>query len=125
MTFIALPWLVLQTTGSGTITAGIFLTLQLPAIVTGMASGSLIDRFQPRLIMGLDNALWTLVIGLIPLLYSLGGLELWLLFLLTLVAGVLQPVTLVGSRVLLPDLVADKDLDEANMLWALSVNMSV
>ncbi len=125
MTFIALPWFVLQTTGSGTITAGIFLTLQLPAIVTGMVAGSLIDRFQPRLIMGLDNALRTLVIGLIPLLYSLGGLELWLLFLLTLVAGMLQPVTLVGSRVLLPDLVADKDLDEANMLWALSVNMSV
>ncbi len=125
MTFIALPWFVLQTTGSATATAGVLLSLQLPAIVTGMVAGSLIDRFQPRLIMGLDNALRTLIIGLIPALYWLGGLELWLLLLLAVFAGMLQPVTLVGSRALLPDLVKDEDLNEANMLWALSVNLSI
>jgi hypothetical protein len=47
-TLIALPWFVLQVTDSGTATAGILLSLQLPAILTSMAIGSLVDRFQPR-----------------------------------------------------------------------------
>lgn len=40
-------------------------------------------------------------------------------------AGALQPATLVGGRVLLPELVADHDLDAANMLVSLGVSLSV
>ncbi|HLO30867.1 MAG TPA: MFS transporter [Anaerolineales bacterium] len=125
ITFIALPWFVLQVTGSGTATAGILLTLQLPAIVTSLIIGSLIDRFQPRAIMTIDNGLRTLIIGLIPILYWFGLLELWLLFLLTFLAGMLVPATEVGSRSILPELVEDQDLDAANMLWSFSLNLSL
>jgi MFS family permease len=124
-TLIALPWFVLQVTGSGTATAGILLTLQLPAILTSMVIGSLIDRFQPRAIITIDNGLRTLIIGLIPILYWFGLLELWLLFLLTFLAGMLAPATEVGLRSILPDLVEDKDLDAANMLWSFSPNLSL
>ena len=124
-TMIALPWFVLQITDSGTATAGILLSLQLPAILTSMAFGSLIDRFQPRTIIAIDNGLRTLIIGLIPILYWFGLLELWLLFLMTFLAGMLVPATEVGSRSLLPDLVKDKDLDAANMLWSFSLNLSL
>jgi MFS family permease len=124
-TLIALPWFVLQVTESGTATAGILLTLQLPAILTSMVIGSLIDRFQPRTIITIDNGLRTLIIGLIPILHWLGLLELWLLFLLTFLAGMLVPATEVGSRSVLPDLVEDEDLDAANMLWSLSLNLTL
>jgi MFS family permease len=124
-TLIALPWFVLQVTGSGTATAGILLTLQLPAILTSMFIGSLIDRFQPRVIMTIDNSFRTLIVGLIPILYWFGLLELWLLFLLTFLAGMLIPATEVGSRSILPDLVEDHDLDTANMLWSFSTNLSL
>jgi MFS family permease len=122
-TLIALPWFVLQVTGSGTATAGILLALQLPAILTSMGIGSLIDRFQPRAIITIDNGARTFIIGLIPILYWLGLLELWMLFLLTFLAGMLVPATEVGSRTILPDLVEDKDLDAANMLWSFNVNL--
>jgi MFS family permease len=122
---IALPWFVLQVTGSGTATAGILLTLQLPAILTSLLIGSLIDRFQPRTIITIDNILRTLIIGLIPILYWFGLLELWLLFLLTFMAGMLEPATEVGARSILPELVEDKDLDAANMLWSFSANLSL
>ena len=124
-TMIALPWFVLQVTESGTATAGILLTLQLPAILTSMVIGSLIDRFQPRTIMAIDNGLRTFIIGLIPILYWFDLLELWLLFLLTFFAGMLVPATEVGSRSILPDLVEDEDLDAANMLWSFSLNLSL
>ena len=122
---IALPWFVLQITGSGTATASILLTLQLPAILTSLVIGSLIDRFQPRTIITIDNGLRTLIVGLIPILYWLGLLELWLLFLLTFLAGMLVPATEVGSRSVLPELVEDKDLDAANMLWSFSINLTL
>ena len=124
-TLIALPWFVLQITDSGTATASILLTLQLPAILTSMAIGSLVDRFQPRAIITIDNSLRSLIIGLIPILYWLGMLELWMLFLLTFLAGTLVPATGVGARSLLPDLVEDKDLDAVNMLWSFSDNLSL
>jgi len=125
LTLIALPWFVLQVTGSGTAVAGILLALQLPAILTSMVIGSLIDRFQPRIIIAIDNGLRTFIIGLIPILYWFGLLELWLLFLLTFCAGMLIPATEVGSRSLLPDLVEDQDLEAANMLWSFSLNLSL
>jgi MFS family permease len=124
-TMIALPWFVLQITDSGTATASILLTLQLPAILTSMAIGSLIDRFQPRVIITIDNGLRSLIIGLIPILYWFGLLELWMLFVLTFLAGMLVPATEVGSRSVLPELVEDKDLEAANMLWSLSLNLSL
>jgi MFS family permease len=124
-TMIALPWFVLQITDSGTATASILLTLQLPAILTSMVIGALVDRFQPWAVITIDNGLRTLIIGLIPILYWLGRLELWMLFLLTFLAGMLVPATGVGARSLLPDLVEDKDLDAANMLWSFSDNLSL
>jgi len=124
-TLIALPWFVLQITDSGTATASILLTLQLPAILTSMAIGSLVDRFQPRALITIDNCLRTLIIGLIPILYWFGSLEPWMLFLLTFLAGMLAPATEVGSRSVLPELVEDKDLDAANMLWSFSLNLSL
>ena len=124
-TLIALPWFVLQVTDSGTATASILLTLQFPAILTSMVIGALIDRFQPRAIITIDNGLRALIIGLIPILYWFGLLELWLLFLLTFLAGMLVPATEVGARSVLPELVEDQDLDAANMLWSFSLNLSL
>lgn len=124
-TLIALPWFVLQITNSGTATASILLTLQLPAMLTSLAIGSLIDRFQPRTIIAIDNGIRTFIFALIPILYWFGLLELWMLFLLTFLAGMLVPATEVGSRSVLPELVDDKDLDAANMLWSFSLNLSL
>jgi len=122
---IALPWFVLHITGSATATAGILLTLQLPSILTSLIIGSLIDRFQPRAIMAMDNGLRTLIIGLIPVLYWFGLLQPWLLFLLTFLTGMLVPATEVGARSILPHLVEDHDLDAANMLGSFSLNLSL
>jgi MFS family permease len=71
------------------------------------------------------NVLRCLIIGLIPVLYWFGLLELWQLFLLTFFAGMLVPATEVGSRSILPELVEDRDLDAANMLWSFSLNLSL
>jgi len=125
MAWVALPWLVLRSTGSGPAAAGVLLALELPAVASGVLLGALSDRFQPRAIMVLDNVGRMAIFVALAALYLAGSLPLWLLFALVGLAGALQPATLVGGRVLLPELVADEDLDAANMLVSLGVSLSV
>ena len=54
-TIIALLWFVLQSTGSGAAVGLVILCFDLPGVVTGAILGRLLDRYQPRLVMGFDN----------------------------------------------------------------------
>ena len=54
-TIIALLWFVLQLTGSGAAVGLVILCFDLPGILTGAILGRLLDRYQPRLVMGFDN----------------------------------------------------------------------
>jgi predicted MFS family arabinose efflux permease len=76
-TLIALLWFVLQLTGSGAAVGLVILCFDLPGIVTGALIGRLLDRYQPRLVMSLDNLSRAAIILAIPLLYALGSLKLW------------------------------------------------
>ncbi|WP_111321962.1 MFS transporter [Thermosporothrix hazakensis] len=110
---VALPWYVLQFTGSGVSTGFIFLCLLLPGIVTGPLLGLLLDRFQPRVIIMLDNLMLALCMGSIPLLAALGCLHLWYIYLIAFLFGALTPATETGMRILLPHLVAEAELENA------------
>jgi MFS transporter, DHA3 family, macrolide efflux protein len=123
-TIIALLWFVLQLTGSGAAVGLVILCFDLPGVVTGSIFGRLLDRRQPRLVMGFDNFARAAVIAAIPTFYALGSLQLWHVFALALLAGALSPATVTGVRVLVPYLVDDHELDRANALTATSLQFS-
>lgn len=122
-TAIALLWFVLQLTGSGLALGTVLLCFGLPGILTSSVLGNLLDRYQPRLVIGCDDACRALIIGAIPALHWLGFLHLWMIYVLSALAGALMPATLVGTRVLLPHLVADDELENANALMSVSLNL--
>ncbi|MGA8685237.1 MAG: hypothetical protein WB623_12565, partial [Candidatus Sulfotelmatobacter sp.] len=70
-------WFVLQLTGSGAVVGLVILCFDLPGVVTGAILGRLLDRHQPRLVMGFDNLARAGLIAAIPTLYALGSLQLW------------------------------------------------
>ncbi len=119
-TGLALVWFVLQVTGSGTAVGLVILCFRLPSIVSGAVAGRLLDRYQPRRLMVLDNVARAVAVGGIPVLFHLGLLNMPLIYALALVAGALSPITEVGTRMLLPHLVADEELEGANALIALT-----
>jgi len=123
-TIIALLWFVLQLTGSGEAVGFVILCFDLPGVVTGVLLGRLLDRFQPRLVMGFDNLARAALIAAIPALYALGSLHLWHVFLLALAAGALSPATTTGVRAFVPHLVDDATLDRANTRIAASQQFS-
>jgi MFS family permease len=123
-TVIALLWFVLQLTGSSAAVGLVILCFDLPGVVTGAILGRLLDRYQPRLVMGFDNVARAALIAAIPTLYALGSLRLWHVFVLALLAGALSPATTAGVRAFVPHLVDDAALDRANVLTATSAQFS-
>jgi MFS family permease len=123
-TIIALLWFVLQLTGSGAAVGLVILCFDLPGVATGAILGRLLDRYQPRLVMGFDNLARAVFIAAIPTLYALGWLRLMHVLVLALLAGALSPATAAGVRAFLPHLVDDAALDRANALTATSVQFS-
>lgn len=119
-TTIALLWFVLQLTGSG---VALSLVL-LPSVLTGPLLGTVLDRWQPRLVMGIDNGARALLIGAIPMLSWLGVLQVWQIYILALLAGALSPATGAGVRVILPHLVAGDELERANALASISFQLA-
>ena len=123
-TTIALLWFVLQLTGSGVALSLVLLCFQLPAMLTGPLLGTVLDRWQPRLVMGIDNCTRALLIGAIPVLSWVGVLQLWQIYALALLAGALSPATGAGVRVILPHLVPEGALERANALASTSLQFA-
>ena len=120
LTTVALIWFVLQLTNSGVAVGLVVLCFQLPAMLSGPIIGVCLDRYQPQLVMAVDNFSRACIIAAIPCLYLVNALPLWLLYALALCAGALSPATEVGLRLIIPRIVPDVELERANSLSAIS-----
>jgi MFS family permease len=101
---IAIPWFVLQTTGSATQT-GItgFFTI-LPVVLAGFFGGTLIDRLGYKRTSIIADYASGITTALIPLLYATIGLEFWQLLVLVFLGALLDTPGSTARAALLPEL---------------------
>ena len=101
---IAIPWFVLQTTGSATQT-GItgFFTI-LPVVLAGFFGGTLIDRLGYKRTSIIADYASGITTALIPLLYATIGLEFWQLLVLVFLGALLDTPGSTVRAALLPEL---------------------
>ena len=101
---IAIPWFVLQTTGSATQT-GItgFFTI-LPVVLAGFLGGTLIDRLGYKRTSIIADYASGITTALIPLLYATIGLEFWQLLVLVFLGALLDTPGSTARSALLPEL---------------------
>jgi predicted MFS family arabinose efflux permease len=117
VTVVAISWLVLDIAGPAEL--GLVVLCQgLPRIVAGPVAGRLLDRVPPRLLLGWDNAVRGVLIGLVPVLWSLGGLSVTVLCVLSAGAAVVSVLTEVAESAVVPRLVPVSELDAANTALA-------
>jgi len=90
MTMVALPWLVLVSTGSPAQTGLVAAVELAPYVLACALGGPLIDRIGGRRISILADVLSVAAVGAIPLLHDAGGLGLPALLVLVAVAGTLR-----------------------------------
>ena len=101
---IAIPWFVLQTTGSAT-RIGItgFFTI-LPVVLAGFFGGTLIDRLGYKRTSIIADIASGITSALIPLLYYTAGLEFWQLMILVFLGALLDTPGATARDALLPEL---------------------
>ena len=87
---IAVPWLVLVTTGDPVLTGLVGLCEMLPYVIAKGLSGPLIDRLGQRRIAFTCDIASAVAIGLVPLLHWLGLLSFPLLLPIVFVLGMLR-----------------------------------
>jgi len=104
LTAIAVPWFVLQTTGSATRT-GItgFFTI-LPVVLAGFFGGTLVDRMGYKRTSIIADIASGITTALIPLLHFTIGLEFWQLMVLVFLGALLDSPGNTARSALVPEL---------------------
>jgi MFS family permease len=90
VSMIAIPWLVLTTTGSAAQTGLVAFAELLPLVVVKALAGPVIDRIGARRIAITCDLLSMVVVGLIPLLHLAGALSFPALLVLVAIGGGLR-----------------------------------
>ncbi len=105
VSMIAIPWLVLTTTGSPTRTGLVAFAEITPMVLLKAFGGPLVDRVGPRRMAINADVLSFLAVGMIPLLHHTGALTFPILLGLVAVAGALRGPGDAAGTALIPALV--------------------
>jgi MFS family permease len=101
---IAIPWFVLQTTGSATQTGITGFFTVLPVVLAGFFGGTLVDRLGYKRTSILADIASGVTTALIPLLYFTIGLEFWQLMVLVFLGALLDAPGSTARSALVPEL---------------------
>ena len=109
MTFLALPWFVLVTTGSAARMSVVLAVELAPIALLGIPSGALISRIGARRTLILGDACRAPLMAAIPLLHELGALSFPLLLVLVAAVGCFLAPYFSAQRLILPELLGDDE----------------
>ena len=109
MTFLALPWFVLVTTGSAARMSVVLAVQIAPIALLGIPSGALIARLGARRTMILGDAARAPLMASIPLLHELDVLTFPLLLVLVAAIGCFLAPYFSAQRLILPELLGDDE----------------
>ncbi len=104
MSMLALPWLVLVTTGSAAQTGLIVFAEMAPYVLIQALGGPVVDRMGSWRTSIVSDLIAGLTFALIPVLYANGGLELTTMLVLVAVAGAVRGIGDTARHVLIPGL---------------------
>jgi MFS family permease len=114
--FVALAWLTLQLTGSGVALGTVLMAAAIPRAVFMLVGGAMSDRISPRSLMLVSNAIRGVVVAVIAVLVLTGHAQLWQLYGLAVIFGVVDAFFHPALNTIVPMLVSEKQLSPANAL---------
>jgi MFS family permease len=115
----AAGWVALVALAVGPVHASLPLLAVLytaPVAVGGLGAGWVLDRFDRRRVMVIDSVVRGVVFASIPITMAIGRLPVIQLYLVAVVYGLLKMTSLAGFPTLIPSLVPEEQLDQANAL---------
>jgi len=124
MHIVALGWLVLQLTGSGT-ALGTLLALRFaPVLLGGLHAGRLVDTMDKRRILYVTQSSAAFLAFLLGILVVSGTVELWMIYVITLLYGVLETFDRPTRQTFVHEMVGPDNLRNAVALNSTIVNVA-
>src|ERR671929_173249 len=111
---VALPWLVLQLTGSNLAVGTVLMAAAIPRAVLMLGGGAVSDRIASRRIMLTTASTRTLFVAAVGVLVWLHIIQLWHLYVLGFAFGVADAFAIPAFQSLLPQLVEREQFPSAN-----------
>jgi MFS family permease len=121
---VALPWVVLQLTGSAVAVGTILMAVAIPRAVLMLFGGALTDRMSSRKILMSTAAARTMFVTAIGILLWFRVLQLWELYVLGFAFGVADAFSLPAASTLLPLLVKREQLVAANSVFQTTARLT-
>jgi len=117
---IAIPWYVLTTTGSATLTALVVFFNFLPIVIAAFFGGVVVDRLGFRASSIVADLASSAAVAAIPLLAATVGIEIWQLMVLVFLGALLDAPGATARAALFPDVVelADVRMERASGIRA-------
>lgn len=123
--FVALPWLVLQQTGSAVAMGTVMLAGSIPRAVLMLMGGAVSDRLSARKIMMTTATTRTILVTAIGVLIWLGVLRMWELYALAIAFGVADAFAAPASMAYMPSLVKREQMVAATSVSQSAVQMAM
>jgi MFS family permease len=120
MTFVALPWFVLATTGSTAKMGWVLAAEMLPIAIFGIPAGTVISKFGGKKTMLISDAVRGPLMLVIPILHSTGHLSFAALLATTFAIGVFAAPYMASSRLIIPEVTGEDEQAVASVGAVLS-----
>jgi MFS family permease len=105
MGFVAIPWFVLETTGSAALTGLVAALTFAPTVLATFFGGAIVDRLGFRRTSVLADVASGVTVAAIPLVHLTVGIEFWQLLVLVFLGALFDAPGATARRSLLPDVV--------------------
>lgn len=103
---VAIPWFVLETTGSAAKTGITGFAAILPTVLSAILGGALVDRLGKKRISIVADLISCFAVALIPLLYNTVGIAFWQLVALVFLSAMLDAPGNTARMAVVPDVAA-------------------
>jgi predicted MFS family arabinose efflux permease len=111
---VALPLLAVTLTRNPLLIAGVTVAGRLPWLLISLPAGALADRMDRRRLIGIVEMTRAIVLLALGLSIAFGHTTLVLLYATALVVGALETAFAAATRAMIPSLVDDADIPQAN-----------
>src|SRR5262245_40885631 len=111
---IALPWLVLQLTGSALALGTILALASIPRAVFMLVGGALVDRFSPRSVMIWSNFARLVLVALLSVLVLTNIIGIEMLYVFALAFGLADAFYFPAQTAIVPQVLSEDQLQAGN-----------
>jgi MFS family permease len=111
-----ISWLVFEMTGSKVAMGAIWIALMVPTIITQIVAGPYLDRWDRRMVMIVSEWMRAVVFLLPAILFPLGLLEVWHLYIVAIVIGIAEPLFRPSSMAYVAEILPKERLMKGNSI---------